>query len=119
MTQRPTTFGELISRLASVEPGNCYRLAPVVATATDWEPRPNGAAGSEQASPFWVVLHSVSDYGLKLLHARPLPARNIAVRVEGAGGDVLQVILAITDSVAKGDLYESTAQFQLAGLGVR
>jgi hypothetical protein len=81
--QPPKAFGELIRRLM---PADARALSPIVATA--WETA--GGPGARQPR-FWVVIHSVTDRGMKLLHARPLRPTCLSLRIEVAGGEVLRV----------------------------
>ena len=112
MMLRPRTLDDLIGRIAPAALDDVYNLAPIVATAAE-----AGAASSTQRR-FWVVVHSVTDRGLKLLHARPIRANCILLRIEAEGGEVVQTMLVVSGSHPNGQLYETEAQFQHARLDV-
>ncbi|HVA48497.1 MAG TPA: hypothetical protein VNH11_19185 [Pirellulales bacterium] len=116
MTHRPTTFGELIHRLATAEPGDVYRISPIVATAVEWDSAEEDAAADGQQQPFWVVMHSVSDDGVRLLHAGPLRANQVSIRIQAESGEVVRAIFAVAASQPKGEIYETLAQFHRVGL---
>jgi hypothetical protein len=106
MSQRPTTFGQLLRRLASTEAAAAYDFGPVIASAREEAPSPAGGS-----SPRWVILHSITDYELRLIHPRPLAAPQFTVQIAVESGEVLSVVLTAVGSEQKGELYESTAQF--------
>jgi hypothetical protein len=86
----------------------------MVATAMELRP---GANRQQQA--FWVVLHTVTDRGMKLLHANPLRAEYVSLRVQADGGEALQAMLNVAaGSRPNGPLYETQAEFQHAGFDV-
>jgi hypothetical protein len=66
-----------------------------------------------KGSPSWVILHSITDSDLRLIHSRPLAGRELAVEISGSSGEFLRVILTMEGSEQKGELYETTAQFLL------
>lgn len=106
MSQRPTTFGQLLFRLASPRAAAAQHHGPVIASAT--EVAPAAAAGG---SPLWVILHSITDSEVRLIHSRPVATNELAVQIRGESGEILSVVLAMASSQKMGELYESTAQF--------
>lgn len=106
MSQRPTTFGQLLCRLISPRAAAFQHHGPVIASATEVAPT---TAVSE--SPQWVILHSITDSEVQLIHPRPVAASELAVQIRGAGGEILSVVLAMADSQKTGELYESKALF--------
>lgn len=113
MIQRPTTFGELIARFLPEPPADAYRLAPVVGSAVEMAPENGG-----KSPRFWVLIHSVTDSGVVLLHQHRLRSRTISVRLAADSGEAVQALLAVSGSQPRGELFETTAQFQHAGLDV-
>jgi hypothetical protein len=106
MTPRPTTFGELIRRLSPELPGVCS-APPIVASAVELD-RPPGS----RARAFWVLLHSATEGGVKLFHAKPVRAKNLSIRIQADGGEVIQALVTVIHSCARGALYETTVAFQ-------
>jgi hypothetical protein len=106
MSQRPTTFGQLLRRLSSPNPGIVQNQGPLIASAKEI-----AEASQGDDACLWVILHSITDSDVRLIHSRPLSAREIAVQIPVPSGEVLSVMLTTADSEKKGDLYESTGQF--------
>ena len=113
MMQRPTTFGELLRRLTPDLPSGTYRCPPIVASAVVIDD-----SAECQSQPFWVVVHSLTDCDMRLLHAAPIRAKHLSVRIEAGRGETVQAILTATCSAPKGELYETTAEFQRIGFDV-
>lgn len=113
MMQRPITFGELMRRLAPDLPSGTYRCAPIVASAVGIDEPPGSPC-----RPFWVVVHSLTDCDVRLLHAAPIRAKHLSVRIEADRGEIVQAILTATCSAPKGELYETTAEFQPIGFDI-
>ena len=110
MKQRPTTFGALMRRLTPELPTGTYRCPPIVASAVEIDEPPD-----MQREPFWVVIHSLTDRDVRLLHAAPVRAKYLSVTIEADRGEVVQAIVTAIGSGPKGDLYETTAEFQRPG----
>ena len=106
MSQRPTTFGQLLRRLFSPNPGIVQNQGPLIASAKEL-----AATAKDDDASLWVILHSVTDSDVRLIHSRPLSAGELAVQIPVPSGEVLRVMLTTADSEKKGDLYESTGQF--------
>jgi hypothetical protein len=113
MNSRPITFGDLIRRLAPESPDDASGNPPLVASAVELD-RPQGPRGRA----FWVILHSVTDHDMKLLHARPMRAANLSIRIQAESGEVVRTLVTVAESHPKGDLYETTASFQRVGLDI-
>lgn len=114
MNERPTTFGELLRRIM---PGQATRKQSdlsMSASAIPLHGRPTenlAGASALPGRPLSVVLHSVNARGMLLTHAQPMRAKQIAVRISLATGEVLQVLLTLGRSRKNGDLYETQAEF--------
>lgn len=106
MSQRPSTFGQLLQRLASANPGGVQNQGPYIASAKEV-----AATSAEDDSSLWVILHSITDSEVRLIHSRPLSAGGLAVQIPVESGEILRVVLTTVGSEQKGELYESTAQF--------
>lgn len=106
MSQRPTTFGQLLHRLTSTKAAAAQVYGPVIASATEEAPSPAG-----EGAPRWVILHSITDDGLRLIHPRPLASPEFTVQIPVESGEILSVVLIAVGSQQKGELYETTAQF--------
>lgn len=111
--QRPQTFGELICRVAPALPDDAYRCPPIVATALETT---DGRGGKRR--PFWVLIHSITDRGMKLLHSQPLGRCCLSLCIEGDGTEVVQVLLVAGGSRPNGKLHETQAEFQRVGRDV-
>ena len=105
MTQLPHTFGQLLRRLASPAVGT-QTPGPFIASAAEVK-----AIATEEVSPLWVILHSITDSDVRLIHLRPLAPGKFTVQIPVESGEVLSVMLTMADSRRNGELYESTAQF--------
>lgn len=106
MSQRPATFGQLLNRITAPHTADVQHGGPFIASATE------GAANSgENKSPLWVILHSITDSDLRLIHSCPLTAAELTVEIPVESGEIVRVTLAMADSQKNGALYESTAQF--------
>ncbi|HUY91155.1 MAG TPA: hypothetical protein VMV10_20620 [Pirellulales bacterium] len=78
----------------------------MIATATEV-----AAPSDADKSPLWVILHSITDSDVRLIHPRPVAASELAIQIQGDSGEILRVTLAMAGSQKMGELYESTAQF--------
>jgi len=94
-----------MDQLTSTEP-NARQIRPVVASAVEID-----GEGPSRDTRSWVILHSITDLGLRLIHARSFRAEKLAVRIESPTGEIVQVLVALTSTAEKGDLYETTACF--------
>ncbi|MGH7137977.1 MAG: hypothetical protein ACREHD_19685, partial [Pirellulales bacterium] len=101
-------------RAAPALPDDAYHCPPIVATALEMTA---DQAGSRR--PFWVLIHSVTDRGMTLLHARPLGGSGVSLRIDGDHGEAIHVSLTTGGSQPRGKLYETQAEFEPARLGVR
>lgn len=110
--QRPKTFADLIRRFVPDLPDDAYPICPLAATALEMDAT---LVGKQKA--FWVVVHSVTDRGVKLLHAKPVRGSCLSLRIQVEGGEVVQAMLAVAGSRSQGPLYETQAEFEHAGLG--
>lgn len=110
MDRRPTTFGQLLGRIAPAAPAGAFACQPMIASAVELE---NGDV--PLGRPIWIVLHSITDAHVRLIHSQPIGAEKLAVRLEAASGEVLRVILEKICSRQQGELFETCAGFvQLA-----
>jgi hypothetical protein len=78
-----------------------------VASAVELD-RPSGG----RQGAFWVVLHSPTEGGVKLFHAKPVRAKNLSIRIQAETGEVVQALVTVAHSSSRGGLYETTANFQ-------
>lgn len=113
-SERPTTFAELLARCA---PGTGKQKrsgislsASAIPLAGVWCAKPTGR-NSSPIRPLSVVLHSVTSRGMRLTHAQPMRAKQVAVRVSLATGEMLQVLLSLGRSRKTGNVYETQARF--------
>lgn len=113
MNSRPITFGDLVRRLAPELPDDALCNPPLIASATELE-RPRGV----RPRGFWVIVHTVTDDGMKLIHARPIRSKQLSIRIESESGEVLHSLVTLGACQAKGELYETTANFQRVGLDI-
>ncbi len=65
----------------------------------------------ERTAAFWVIFHSITDDGMRLIHASPLPSRELQVRVALAGGERLCIVVKAVATVKRVDLYETAVDF--------
>lgn len=105
MNKRPSTFAHLLRRLAAPVSAAVHGHQPLIASATEV-----GETEGE-SSRSWVILHSISELDVRLIHPRPLAASELDVQIAAASGEILRVTLAPAESKKKGELYETTAQF--------
>lgn len=114
MQERPTTFGELLSRCLPDQANRKQSQLSVVASAIplvgEWRAKPTGG-NSLSSRPLSVVLHSVTAAGMRLTHAQPMRAKQVAVRISLITGEMLQVLLSLGRTRKTGDLYETRAEF--------
>jgi len=105
MSQPPNTFGDLLSRLAPPPraPVRCW--GPLIAMAV-----PHNGRLKPETKPLWVILHSISDWGVRLIHAQPLGDLQVDVEIKAADGEVLRFTLSLGRSQKIGDLYETSAE---------
>ncbi len=114
MQERPTTFGDLLRRIA---PGQAARKQSELSLAASAVPLHGELAGnlaggiSLPGPPFSVVLHSVTTRGMRLTHTQPMSSKQIAVRISLITGEMIQVLLSVGRSRKTGDLYETQARF--------
>lgn len=106
MSQRPTTFGQLLRRLMPPAPAASQARGPFIASATEL---PEATASDDRRS--WVILHSVTNTELRLIHPRPIASREIVVHFPAASGEILRIVLTMAGSEQRGELYETTARF--------
>lgn len=106
MSQRPTTFGQLLRRLTSPPAASTQNHGPFIASATEV-----ASTAAEGISPLWVILHSITDCDVRLIHSRPLAGPELALHIPVTSGEILRVLLTMADSQKNGELYESTAHF--------
>lgn len=113
MNRRPMTFGELVGRLAPTPPPNAEPMSPIIAASVELNANGNPAGGR-----MWVVVHSVTDAELRLIHPVPIRAPKLAVEIRSPSGEILRVILEVGPARQQGDLFESCARFIQSGHGV-
>ncbi|HVX16272.1 MAG TPA: hypothetical protein VHC22_34115 [Pirellulales bacterium] len=113
MMPHPTSFVELIRRLAPDVPEDTCGCPPLVASAIEMQ-----AATGKRQRPFWVIVHSLTDHGLRLLHARPLHSTGLCLRIQTKDGAVVQAMLVAKESHPNGPLFETSAEFHRVGLDV-
>jgi len=114
MNRRPTTFGQLLGRIAPAAPAGAFECQPVIASAVELE---NGEVPLGRS--MWIVLHSITDAQVRLIHSQPIGAKKLAVRLEAASGEVLRVILETICSRQQGELFETCAGFVQLGREVQ
>jgi hypothetical protein len=98
------TFTQLIERIVGPFPPPTQFHGPLIASATE-------GANPIGSSPLWVILHSITDSDLRLIHPRPLVGDELAVQISLHSGEILRVTLSTADSKRNGELYETTARF--------
>jgi hypothetical protein len=104
MSARPSTFGELLQRLAPPPLCETRCWGPIVASL-----RIHNAQASQDATRIWVILHSTSDWETQLIHPQPLRDRQYEVEIVASEGEVLRFVLDVGYSTRLGDLYQSSA----------
>jgi hypothetical protein len=67
----------------------------------------------------WIVLHSITDAQVRLIHSQPISAKRLSVRVPARSGEVLRVVLETICSRQQGDLFETCAGFIQLGQEVQ
>lgn len=106
MHSRPTLFSQLVNRLIAKPSQAVQTCGPLIASATELSDQaPN------QTSPLWVILHSITESNVRLIHSQPLHGKRLAVQISASSGEVLRVQLATSASHKNGELYETTAEF--------
>lgn len=110
MNRRPMTFGQLLSRVAPAASPGALACQPVIASAVEL-----GSGDARLGKSMWIVLHSITDAHVRLIHSQPIGAKRLSVRVQAASGEILRVILEIINSRQQGDLYETCAGFVRLG----
>lgn len=119
MQERPTTFGELLRRFMPVQgDGNTGKhgdlsvaASAVPLTSGERTGRELSGQNSLPSRPLSVILHSVTARGMRLTHAQPLRARQVAVHIGLVTGEAVQVLLSLGRSRKTGELYETQAEF--------
>ena len=110
MSQRPATFGQLLSRLMSPCAMASQHHGPVIASATEVAP-----AGTGSESPQWVILHSITDSDVQLIHPRPMAASELAINDRRFMVDAIPVpkLAGALVSKAFGEAKSSSPGFRL------
>jgi len=98
------TFKQLIDRIVAPLPPPMQIHGTLITSATE-------GADAIGSSPPWVILHSITDDDLRLIHPRPLVGDELAVQIPLDSGEILRVLLTPAGSERQGELYETTAQF--------
>jgi hypothetical protein len=99
-------FGDLLSCLATPVEPTTRHLRPFFASAIEVD-----EDGQSVEPRIWVILHSITEAGLHLIHSRHLESGKLAVQIESPTGEILHIQLLVTSTDSRGELYESTAQF--------
>jgi hypothetical protein len=99
-------FGDLLGLLIAPSEPSVRHYKPLVASAMEIDDE-----GPTLRPRLWVILHSVTNSGLQLIHARHLKTKKLAVRIESPTGEIVQVLLSVMSTDSRGELYETTAEF--------
>ena len=110
MSQPPNTFGDLLSRLAPLPRATVRCWGPLIATAL-----PRNGRSTPENKPLWVILHSISDWSVRLIHAQPLGDLQVDVEIKVADGEMLRFTLSLDRSQKIGELYETSAEVVRSG----
>lgn len=113
MNRRPMTFGDLIARVAPAPAVDAVAMSPVIASAVELK-----GDGDPSDRRMWVVIHSVTDAELRLIHPAPIKSAKVAVEISSRTGEVLRVVLEPADSRQQGELFETCARFVPMGRGI-
>lgn len=104
--ERFEDFGDLLGRLSAPSEASARQFRPLVASAIEMNDD-----GPTLRPRLWVILHSVTNSGMQLIHSQRLRTNKLAVRIESPTGEVVQVLLSVASTDPRGELYETTAQF--------
>lgn len=113
MNRRPMTFGELLGRLAPLPPPEAMPMSPLIGAAFELNGNGKPAGGR-----MWVVVHSVTDAELRLIHPEPIRSAKLAVEIRLPTGEILRVVLETGAARQHGELFETCARFVQAGRGI-
>jgi hypothetical protein len=126
MEPQSLTFGDLAHRLAPPPPACVRCCAPLIASISphcgvsmpgrDLSTQFPAARNPGQKRT-WAILHSISDWHVRLIHPRPLKNLQFDVEVKSPGGEVLRFVLAVGKSTKVGELYETSAEVVHSGWG--
>jgi hypothetical protein len=107
------TFGDLIARVAPAPAVDAVAMSPIIASAIELK----GESGPSDRR-MWVVIHSVTDNELRLIHPSPFQSPNVAVEINSPTGEILRVVLEPAGSRKEGELFETCARFVQMGRGM-
>lgn len=113
MNRRPMTFGDLIARVAPAPAVNAVAMSPIIASAAELK-----GDGSPTERRMWVVIHSVTDAELRLIHPGLFQSEKVAVEIGSPSGEILRVVLELAGSRKEGELFETCARFVQLGRGM-
>lgn len=139
MNRQPMTFGDLASRLSPTPSPEVRCCGPLMATIrphrdvsqgehangesshdeNSYEDDANGydacrrPARARRAA--WAVLHSISDWDVRMIHAQPLSGAHLDVEIHSPSGETLRFVLSIGGSKKSGQLYETAAKVVRSG----
>lgn len=113
MNRRPMTFGDLIARVAPAPAVDAVAMSPIIASAV--ELRGDGGPSDRR---MWVVIHSVTDAELRLIHPGPFQSSKISVEISSHAGEILRVVLEPAGSRQTGELFDTCARFVPMGRGM-
>ncbi|HWB13989.1 MAG TPA: hypothetical protein VG826_32475 [Pirellulales bacterium] len=99
-------FGDLLCRLSEPSAPSARQLKPLVASAFEIDDDVPTRRPRQ-----WVILHSVTNSGLQIIHSRNLQSKKLAVRIETPTGEIIRVLVFVTSTDPIGELYETTAVF--------
>lgn len=105
-SNRITNVVELMNRLTPSNPDVVLRSKPLVATAVELD-----ADSAPLESRIWAIVHSITDYQLQFIHGQPIRSERIALRIPSQDGEIVEIVVAASNSQAIGDLFETSARF--------
>lgn len=106
MNRRSVTFGDLLARLAPALPAGAIAMSPIVASAVELN-----SDGTFSDHQMWVVVHTVTDTELRLIHPELFRLPMIAIQFNSRAGEVLRVVLEAGNCSQQGQLFETCARF--------
>lgn len=113
MNRQPMTFGDLASRLAPAPSSGVRCCGPLIASIRSHTDDAMPPARAKRAA--WAVLHSISDWEVRMIHAQPLGALQMDVEISLPSGETLRFVLTAGGSKKLGPLYETAAEVVHSG----
>ncbi len=109
VSKRITNVVELMNRLTPSNPDAVLRSKPLLATAVELD-----GDSPPLESRIWAIVHSITDYQLQFIHGQPIRSERIALRIPSPAGEIVEIVVAASQSQAFGDLFETSARFFMA-----